>query len=405
MSKRMPIIIYCSSLISDNLMNYLFKTSKRMPMQSGFKFHKLFVEGFSENKCTVYTISTIPIIQSSNSKRFWFMKNETINGVNYLYSPIINISYLKHFMVFVFSIFTIIRLQIKFGFKAKIVIDALTSSISLGALLGSILSFSKTIGIVTDMPQMLQQTLSISSLTFLEKANIRLSMALMKYYDGYVFLSDQMNKVINTRKKPFRIIEGLTDINMLKVNGISNKEKPRVILYAGGLYETYGVKMLIDSFVYLKNQNIQLSIYGDGDLKDYIIKISKVDRRIRYFGVVPNQQVVEAQIRATLLVNPRPSNIEFTKYSFPSKNLEYMASGTPLVTTLLPSMPQEYKNYVYIFKDESLQGFVSTFLRILSLPDRTLILKGERCRSFVLREKNNLIQSRKVLELFNEISY
>ena len=34
-----------------------------------------------------------------------------------------------------------------------------------------------------------------------------------------------------------------------------------------------------------------------------------------------NDRVVEEQLRATLLVNPRPTAAAFTKYSFPSKNM------------------------------------------------------------------------------------
>ena len=34
-----------------------------------------------------------------------------------------------------------------------------------------------------------------------------------------------------------------------------------------------------------------------------------------------NDRVVEEQLRATLLVNPRPTAEAFTKYSFPSKNM------------------------------------------------------------------------------------
>ena len=62
-----------------------------------------------------------------------------------------------------------------------------------------------------------------------------------------------------------------------------------------------------------------------------IIACSKKDNRIVFKGMVPNKIVVEDQLKATLLVNPRPSIGEFTRYSFPSKNMEYMVSGTPMV--------------------------------------------------------------------------
>lgn len=76
--------------------------------------------------------------------------------------------------------------------------------------------------------------------------------------------------------------------------------------------------------------------------------------------------------KATLLINPRPSNEEFTKYSFPSKNLEYMASGTPLLATDLPGIPAEYKRYEYIIENENIDGIANMFRYVLNLTDAEL---------------------------------
>lgn len=64
---------------------------------------------------------------------------------------------------------------------------------------------------------------------------------------------------------------------------------------------------------------------------------------VRYFGVVANEIVVQEQLEATLLVNLRPTNEEYTKYSFPLKNMEYMVFSTPVPTTCLRDMHEEYK--------------------------------------------------------------
>lgn len=73
-------------------------------------------------------------------------------------------------------------------------------------------------------------------------------------------------------------------------------------------------------------------------MENDIRKYEKIDNRNKYFRVVPNQAVAEEELKATLLVNLRPSNEEFTKYSFPSKNMEYMVLGTPTLTTRTKEM-------------------------------------------------------------------
>jgi hypothetical protein len=41
------------------------------------------------------------------------------------------------------------------------------------------------------------------------------------------------------------------------------------------------------------------------------------------------------------------------KILFSSKNKEYMVSGTSTLTSNLPGMSEEYKQYVYLIEDET----------------------------------------------------
>ena len=47
-----------------------------------------------------------------------------------------------------------------------------------------------------------------------------------------------------------------------------------------------------------------------------------------------------------MLVNPRPDNEEYTRYSFPSKNIEYLLTGKPVVAYLLSGMPEVYQDFM-----------------------------------------------------------
>ena len=102
------------------------------------------------------------------------------------------------------------------------------------------------------------------------------------------------------------------------------------------------------------------------------------------------------------MVNPRPTNEEYTKYSFPSKNMEYMVSGTAVLTTDLPGMPEKYKQHVYLIEDESVDGICKVLRRIAEFNEEDVINKGRMAREFVLSEKNNKIQTKKIIELVIE---
>ena len=222
----------------------------------------------------------------------------------------------------------------------------------------------------------------------------------MYRYDSYIVLTEQINEYVNLGNKPHIVIQGMVDLGMRKrPNNLEDKHEEKVVLYAGALRETNGIKKLIEAFKNLKMDEARLWLFGSGELENEIRNFEKKDSRIKYFGVVLNQVVVEEQMKATLLVNPRPSDEEYTKYSFPSKNMEYMASGTPLLTTPLPSMPKEYYEYVYILEDESVMGITAYLKEILKKDKNDLYQKGIEAKEFVINKKNNVLQSKKLREL------
>ena len=59
------------------------------------------------------------------------------------------------------------------------------------------------------------------------------------------------------------------------------------------------------------------------------------------------EELLKMERRATVMINPTPARLNFTKYFFPSKTMEYLASGTPTVMYRLGCMPKEYDDYVY----------------------------------------------------------
>ena len=123
------------------------------------------------------------------------------------------------------------------------------------------------------------------------------------------------------------------------------------------------------------------------------------DSRIKYLGSVDKDRVTELQHRATLLVNPRHSGVEFTKYSFPSKTMEYLASGTPTVMCKLPAMPADYLDHVFIFDDESIEGYAKKIMEICAMPKENLFAFGQHASKFINEQKNEVIQAAKVMEL------
>ena len=79
--------------------------------------------------------------------------------------------------------------------------------------------------------------------------------------------------------------------------------------------------------------------------------------------------------------------------------MEYMASGTPVLTTKLPGMPNDHLPYVYLIDDESADGIAKVLEELLSKSKAELHAKGKEAKEFILREKNNIKQAKKLLDM------
>ena len=390
-------ILYCSTLVSQRILDKLYEASKVKPLYSIQKFHRLVVEGLVSNNQQVEVLSVIPVSPQSQTKKVWFNENEVYCGVKYCYIPFFNIRIIRQICVFFFSFFYTLFWGMKRKKEKRVICDVLNISVCLGSLIASKLIGIKSVGIVTDMPGLMVG----GSKSFLSNLITRINKSYLGAFDYYVFLTEQMNPVLNIHKRPYIVMEGLVDVDMqIAPHADWIPGMKRNIIYAGGLYEQYGVKMLIEAFMQTSFEDVTFSIYGMGEMEQQIREYEKKDFRIHYYGAVPNSKVVEEELKATLLINPRPTHEDFTKYSFPSKNMEYMVSGTPVLTTRLPGMPVEYYPYVFLFDEETVEGYKRKLEDVLSLPYEQLKEKGELGKRFALDKKNNIVQSMRILNMY-----
>ena len=179
------------------------------------------------------------------------------------------------------------------------------------------------------------------------------------------------------------------------------KEKKSVfrIFYGGTLARRYGIMNLVNAVVNSSNKNIELVLCGYGDTSNEITILSQKDSRIKLLGSIPRQEVLKYIRTADLLVNPRTNEGEFTKYSFPSKTMEYLSSGIPTLLYRLPGIPEEYYNYCFSLEKTGVDILQFEIERIAQLPKEYMLELGKKARSFILDMKNPEAQCEKLLSL------
>lgn len=393
-------ILYLSALSSPKLVDELYNFNKKDPGFAVQKFNRLLAGGLIKSGEGVNVLSAPPVGRHNSSKLFWHRGQELDGEITYNYLSFINIPGLRQLCL---TLGTFCRTLFWAMSKPKkeraVVCDVLNASMGVAAILACKITGTQTVGVMTDMPGLMVRFEANQKIPF----STRIATSLIKWcfrnYDKFVFLTEAMN-VVNEYSRPYIVMEGMSDGTMAEHNKVLEHKEVRTVMYAGGLHERYGLKKLTEAFMMLPQKNFRLKLFGSGPFVDDLEKkYCKEDNRVMYMGVAPNAEVVDAELNASLLVNPRPTHEEFTKYSFPSKNIEYMASGTPLLTTKLPGMPKEYYPYVFLIEEETTEGYSKALSEALSKTDEELFECGAKAKGFVLDNKNSCEQARRVIEL------
>lgn len=397
-------ILFISTSCSNKKYKEVCKLRNQKLIDPQQKFCNLFIEGLSNIEgIEIDCLSAIPVSASTTSQKIFFEENEEIKrNLRYKYLPFKNGKITRYVSLYLNSKKEVNKWIQNNPEEEKIIIcDALTYFITRSAQKIAKKERIKIIGILTDLP-LLSTNMKKRKESFIKKIGLKIFQYLTDYslreYDAYIPLTESLNKAVNTLSKPYVIIEGFADSQDLT----TEKEHQNYIMYAGGVYEKYGLKTLVDAFIKLKRKDIDLYIFGEGSFVNEIIKLSKHHNNIYYKGCVSTEEIVKYEKKALLLVNPRPVNEEFSKYSFPSKTIEYMLSGTPVISTKLPGIPEEYFDYIYSFESDSVEGIKKTLEKILLLDKIELINKGIEAHNYVINNKNNIIMAKKVISFLEE---
>lgn len=258
----------------------------------------------------------------------------------------------------------------------------------------------KTVAIVGDLLRDMYINEKSGVLSALKRAYLAPAMRVQGAFDGYIYLTQAMRDEV-APAKPYIVMEAIAP----PLPQTRPQKKTRAILYAGMLHEKYGILRLLEAFDLLKAEDIEIWLCGDGTAAEEIRRRAAQDERIRLFGTLPRERVLQMERQAAILVDPRCAGERFTAYSFPSKIVEYMASGTPVVCGKLAGIPAEYFPYLTAAEDDTCAALAEKMAYLLALSDDERERIGARSRDFVLREKNPCRQAQRVLAFLKEVRH
>lgn len=254
--------------------------------------------------------------------------------------------------------------------------------------------------IVADLPE---YTVLTNHVTLSEQLYLRWMKAKTDKYrnalDSYVLLTESMAQRLVIDQK-YIVMEGIATDNISRSYHDRNY---KTILYAGTLHERFGVRHLVAAFQQIPNERVRLILCGMGDSEEYIKNAAAEDCRIDFRGQLSREKAIALMAEADVIVNPRCAEEEFTKYSFPSKNLEALSSGVPFVAYKLPGIPDEYDAWINYPEDSSVDALAQLLEKVCLDENGSYTLKADAAKKWVLSTKNAKAQTARMIKLFSKV--
>jgi glycosyltransferase involved in cell wall biosynthesis len=192
---------------------------------------------------------------------------------------------------------------------------------------------------------------------------------------GRVFLS--YGRYRDSRARPALHLDGGVDVLPTDTETPQRPPgQPRVVLFSGSMNRLAGATQLIEAFRRVRHRDAELWLCGHGRNMDVVAAAAR-DKRVRLLGLLSEAELARVQDQADVFVNPRPPELPDNRSNFPSKLLEYLTWGRPVVSTWTDGLAPEYAAVLRLARSASPADLAATIEAALGMSeDERLELAG-----------------------------
>ena len=401
----MTNFIFVGGFFDECLEKFIIKNSKGSVQMAANKLQLMFIDGISKMGFDSTYFVSAPFISSFPfNNRIKVFKSLKFNRSPFIYVDFINFPYLKN-LVIKKNIIKAVDGLIKEKSKNIVLFYAATSyHYSVIKYLKYNYPDTTIIYYVPDLPEHMAG--DYSNKFIYKKINQKKTNDLFKskkYVDKYVFITENMATYLKVNN--YSVLDGMvykkTNYKE-KLRQIEKKYskvfKKKTIVYTGAVTEKFGVLSLIKQFKLLDASKYELIVCGNGADYDSALKESDFYDNIHVLGTLPNFEVIRIQSEAYALINPMKNNDGLSKYSFPSKMLEYFNAGCLVVGYDLDCYSNDYRSHLEIINPNEENDIFNCILKLENYSIDECIKRAKNNVIFINEKKNNIVQCKSILK-------
>lgn len=161
--------------------------------------------------------------------------------------------------------------------------------------------------------------------------------------------------------------------------------RPFTVGLAGTLEPYNGVREFLDAAEALAGAGMRFRIAGHGSLAAEVTRRAAACEAIDYVGALELRRMGEFYGSCDLLVNWRATRSLDLRYVFPSKILELLASGVPVLSTRMGGTLSGFGGHMWLSEDESADALVAGVRRAAEVGREQLRAMGEEAAAFMAK--------------------
>ena len=391
-------ICLVGSLLPTEVFDDIVKKSKAKPSNAPENFQMMLAKGLAAHcdKVTVISFPTMAPYPKGPSLCLSERRYELFGNIEIISAPMLNFQGAKQKTIHFYAYQYVKNWLKKSTDHSKIVISYSDYPPYADACRKACAEdiHAKCVLLMTDLPTYSLYKHKKSVYSYMMRQMDRRRIENYDKFDAYILLTQYMQEEMRVQAKPTIVVEGFSDPDAHDFT--ETKAQKKTLMYAGALSRVHNVHTLISAFQ-KTSMDVDFWVYGDGELRDAVVAASKVDCRIHYFGKVSREEMLCAQKRAHLLISAKATDDVHTKFAFPSKILEYMSSGTAVLSTRVGGIPNEYFEYLLPIEDESTNGIADSIENAFSKTKEELEDVGNKAREFAVLKKNCYRQGERIV--------
>lgn len=354
------------------------------PQVSAVKFQAAILEGLVANGAEVRVVGALPIGSYPRSKTFFVAGapfTTDFPGVSGVLAFSLNIPLLKLGLRLATTLYHGIRLVRGGQGRSGIIVYSLHTPYLAAAIVLKRLFGVPVSVFIPDLPiHMAGRTLT-GLHEFVKKVDNRLLQRLAASSDLAFPITNEIARDWLPPHLRYVVVEGIAAAVEPAAPLLRENTAKKRILYAGSFSH---ILKVLRMFCSRTEFDVELVFVGGGPDLDEMEQLAAEDQRIVIKPFMVGDALQREFENTDFLINPRDTQWDGARYSFPSKLFDYMTRGLPVLSTLMPSIPPEYFECFFALDDGDTERFAASLMRALTASREeieTRIAVGQRLLS------------------------